>query len=733
MSCDANPQFTDWSEQTFKKIVYATNPPGVGPGLNYLDYGSYVPPGSDPDVTPAVGMAVSSGVTEPCYKFFLSTKTGRDQGMYLMPNPDARGVRTDCRYGAARVNGQMVTGPNGTLLTQDTFPHDQCAVDTNAVGCPVDADDNTDSVVTCLQNCQLGTLHNSRQGVRDNGDTVQFQLGNWRIPAPKNQTGTSFQSVYYNYPSNPKLEKGTVYNGTQPLFGGKMCTWLETRFKSGGSPFPYYASVLDFTPNNVGRSTIANATTGNSICVPDHGLDSEEVSIIQQAPEYLDEDNAMRCCQAQNYDDPQWQQVCKNTVFDNSGGSSGACSDLFQRYCMKNWGDVKSCPTGTLCNNFIHRPSSTMAITDTLFNYITSANRSGPASEYGNGTSPSTPAENPQDYISYGMRSNYNSPSANYYNAHGCSVRPNTCDASDGTYQVSSPCCRDDSLDPFFRAGVPQMCGANPNACNTILPTFCAQFSRDDLNKDETLAAMCGCYLVSNATSSTTTLNSLGGESLNMIGQPLTTSPYYTSVVGAPGCDPLCRTAFVQNPSLGDKKCGSTCVMEDVTVNSVNSSINGGIDISQVCPPNQAGDTQCYISNVSVNSINSTIQGGVKMTQNCGSCFVYDETDGPSQSKCVLCSDLTTPCGQTDPSNPTNPSNPNNPPGGSINKNPPSSGDTSSSGSGIGAWFKRHSTFLLILFLVIVVIVIISYVAKPSNTQNPDMSFDGDYDDISSI
>ena len=743
-SCDANPQFTDWvNEPGFKKIVYATAPQGGGPGLNYLDYGKYVPPGSDPNVTPAVGTTVSSGNTEPCYKFFVDTKVGRDQILYAMPNPDARRVRTDCRYDTARINGAMVTGPNGTLFTQDNFPHDQCGVDTTAVGCPVDADDNTDSVVTCLQNCQVGTLHNTHGEVKDNGSTVLFQLGNTRIRAPKNQTGTSFQSVVYNSPTNPKFESGTP--SVDGLFDGKMCTFLDDR--GGGDPRPRYENVMDFSSNDVGRSPVTLSTTGSSICKQDHGLDTKESSIIHQAPKYLDTDNAMKCCQAPTnaVTDPQWQQICQYTAFDNiSGGTSGACIDLFQNYCMNYWGDVNSCPNGAMCNNFIQHSDSSEAITATLFNYITNINRSGPSGSYQfYGNYAQYPQYNPQDYISYGMRDQKNSPSEAYYLAHQCTVRGDyTCDASDGTYQVSGPCCRDDSLDPFFSRGVPQMCGAKPGACSSILPTFCAQFTRDQLGSDKTLANMCGCYLyVSGQTPDQPPRNQLGENPSSQMtmqgktpvdanGKPI--SPYYTSIVEGPSCDPVCRGASVKSTTSLNTDCGSTCVIDGFTVNAINSTV-GDIDVSQMCPANTNGaQTSCYIANSSVNAINSNV-GPIVMNQQCSTCYTYTDGDPSNNATCVSCGDLNSTAGCTtnggDPTTPTDPTQPTTPttptsPGTGTKPTPPATSDTS---SGIGAWFKKHSTFLLILALVIIAIIVISYITKSTNSttiETSDMGMD---------
>lgn len=747
-SCDVTPQFTDWGNvPEFKKLVWASNAPS---GLNYLDYGAYVPDGNDPNTTPALGTRMVTN-TEPCYKFFLNTANG-DPSMYVAPNPDAKGLRTDCRYGSALIDGEIVSGDNGSLFTQDNFPYDQCTLDTTVRGgCPVDS--STTDGVSCLQKCKVGTEHDSKGNVTSDGSTIRFKLGNDRIhKTSKGSEGTSYQPWTYNTPKNANF--GVGVGGPKNLFQGRMCTYLDT------SSVGYYASTLDFSSNEKGRSpTLLTGTT--SLCGGKRALYQSEVGFVSGSPTYLDEDNAMRCCQApsQSINDPSWQDVCKGTVFDtlttsNNGlpTASGACDVLFQKYCMQHWGDPNGCPNGKLCDGFIHQPSSINAISDTLYNYFTSNFRSGPPGTYkGYGSSsPQDMYANPQDYVSYSMRNDLvlsadgltptGSVSQKYYDYHSCPMtRPTTCEVSGQGYQVPDPCCRDDSVDPFFRAGIPQMCGTQPTACSQILPSACAQFTRDQLMNDPTLAAMCGCYLVNCdsgncAAPSNPPRPGLDGSQIptwQMLGISQTKSPYYNdSVVGTAACDPVCIGALVQNPTFGTRDCGSTCVMDNVSINAINTSIKGGVSFSQMCGENSS----CYISNVTVNSINSEIgQGGIDISQSCGKgCYVYDQGQTPGQATCVSCSDLKTPCptGDTDtgtPTTPTSPTSPTSPPTSNTGTNNTGSGgtnnstDTSTSKGSIGSWFKKHASFLLTLFLVIVAIVLISYVTKSSESSNPDV------------
>jgi len=75
------------------------------------------------------------------------------------------------------------------------------------------------------------------------------------------------------------------------------------------------------------------------------------------------------------------------------------------------------------------------------------------------------------------------------------------------------------------------------------------------------------------------------------------------------------------------------CVINNVTVNYVNSDIEGGTSLTQACGTcgGESGDDNggqciCYMDDITVNSFNSNVEGGVDLTQTCGQCF--QEIDG---------------------------------------------------------------------------------------------------------
>ena len=546
MSCSTVPQFTDWNDGTYKKLVYST---GVSNGANFLDYGSYVDPSSDPTTTMPTGFATAEN-QEPCYLLFLNPN---DEMMYALPNPAAKGTRTDCVYNEYCDGTDCYLPSDGTLWTQDNFPYEDCMGSLSGTTALKDCNTESSVGISCLKNCKMGYKYETpKYMVNDGQYTARFQLTD-----SANSNVRLGQWVYS--PTGYSYSKD--FTGSQPIstiFNGKYSTLVFPKgtpqigegYKIPGSA-AQDQTVLTFDmvnpmPVNIGRSAVVFGSDLNDPSIP---IDEISYQAITAAPQILDEDNAMRCC-AGNPQDPNWQETCSGTLFDNSKGNSGSCATLFQGYCGRNWSGVNSCPNGTLCNNFINTPNSTFAINNTLYNYITSKNRSGIVKNgvLSDGTVPSG-ANSPQDYISYSQRtSGGTTPSDVYYANHNCSLRKNySCD-SNGSYSIDDVCCRDDAIDPFFTQAIPKMLGSNPNAGTSIMPYFCQQFTRADLANDTTLRNICGCYLSQGTTVYGAPVASLNSQTqMVMQGTPQTTSQYYSSIVQGPGCDPVCQISDVQN------------------------------------------------------------------------------------------------------------------------------------------------------------------------------------------
>ena len=62
------------------------------------------------------------------------------------------------------------------------------------------------------------------------------------------------------------------------------------------------------------------------------------------------------------------------------------------------------------------------------------------------------------------------------------------------------------------------------------------------------------------------------------------------------------------------------CLIDDVTVNIVQSQIGGGIDFNQICANCPGGQCSCIVSNTTIDIDNSTIGGNVvPVAEGCGS------------------------------------------------------------------------------------------------------------------
>lgn len=310
---------------------------------------------------------------------------------------------------------------------------------------------------------------------------------------------------------------------------------------------------------------------------------------------YIDEINALRCCAKDK--DTVDGTICAGTSFDPRS-TDGLCSSLITDYCRDKWNTADTC-NGALCQAYIANAtaSSTDAIQETVFNYITS--------------------RSPQDYISYDLRNNSNADNYSkvYYSQGNCPAKkPSTC-----TADSTDPCCRDDSTNPdrFFPESMPYLCGSDPAACGKILQYFCQPHTLEDVRSDSVLNDLCGCYLKNKDDQTPYTSPFVGGTPI-VLDDP--TPPPKSQYYGVTGfeCDPICTLAKLQNNVKG--KCASnTCVIDGFTVNKINSS-DGNITLNQNCGP----ESSCYITDAVINEINTTGDDSININQRCGECWEYN-------------------------------------------------------------------------------------------------------------
>jgi hypothetical protein len=175
------------------------------------------------------------------------------------------------------------------------------------------------------------------------------------------------------------------------------------------------------------------------------------------------------------------------------------------------------------------------------------------------------------------------------------------------------------SQDPVYKNIIPYLC-SRPNVfgvCDDVLTNFCQNYTSEDLQKDGTLQVLCGCHLPQN--------------------------DYKFSGWGIPSsCDPLCLYQnTVQNATY--QPCKSTsCIIDNVTVDIINSQVGNGINFGQVCGScGGSGVCECWLSGININDVNSIINGGINLSQSCNNnCFYVPEGQDPRTGIPVDCNTL---------------------------------------------------------------------------------------------
>lgn len=143
-----------------------------------------------------------------------------------------------------------------------------------------------------------------------------------------------------------------------------------------------------------------------------------------------------------------------------------------------------------------------------------------------------------------------------------------------------------------------------PGVCDQFLQSYCSNYSRNETIGNDVLTNFCGCYVPSDQN--------------------------YLQYTNNAACDPLChRTMTVKKPdgTGGNLTCAENiCVINDISINTANSSLTGRANIVNICPycPNGC---LCIVSGVNVNNTLSQVGLGTNIEQYCGKnsvCLVED-------------------------------------------------------------------------------------------------------------
>jgi hypothetical protein len=187
-------------------------------------------------------------------------------------------------------------------------------------------------------------------------------------------------------------------------------------------------------------------------------------------------------------------------------------------------------------------------------------------------------------------------------------------------------------FNPFQDFLYSNVCCPYPGLCQNGLEVVCSQYNSQRISLNPSVAQWCGCHL-----------------------PDLEYEAYSVNYNIPPECTPMCNR-FGTIPIVGVNAdpviCRqSICVMDNVTVNLVNSQIGGGVDFNQICGNCPSGQCSCIVNDSTIDVVNSTINGNlVPINIGCGGSGVCTQLNpGKTGPKYI-----TVPCGTTGATNPYN-------------------------------------------------------------------------------
>lgn len=166
------------------------------------------------------------------------------------------------------------------------------------------------------------------------------------------------------------------------------------------------------------------------------------------------------------------------------------------------------------------------------------------------------------------------------------------------------------------------VCCPYPGLCSQALDNICINKTAQRISLNPALTQWCGCHLPEPEYQDYSVRYNISPQctpSCNRSG----TIP----IVGINGEPTVCK----QN----------ICLIDNITLNLINSSIGGDIDLSQIC--NGCGTTQCscIVSGTTVDIINSSIGGNVNLiSESCSAVTCQQPNPGPTGPSMI-----SVPCG----------------------------------------------------------------------------------------
>jgi hypothetical protein len=162
-----------------------------------------------------------------------------------------------------------------------------------------------------------------------------------------------------------------------------------------------------------------------------------------------------------------------------------------------------------------------------------------------------------------------------------------------------------------FQDTIYNICNAYPEFCSDGLSSYCSDFTADQISKNFVLSNWCGCHLNNSEYELYSEKYNVGFE-----------------------CTPMCnRNGVIPMIGVGAKPILCTkniCIMDDITVNIVNSQIVGSVDFTDLC--GNCDSCSCFIDNNQIDIENSKILGNVNIAENnCGTQNSFCSNDNESQ------------------------------------------------------------------------------------------------------
>jgi hypothetical protein len=259
------------------------------------------------------------------------------------------------------------------------------------------------------------------------------------------------------------------------------------------------------------------------------------------------------------------------------------------------------------------------------------------------------------DWISGACSQKYSAqifPTPGQLNQDGLNGVKNSMNLAISTLLRNQGGIREDQGTGTVQESILDFCRSQPAACTDKLGLVCSIYTDQDMLSKKKLLSFCGCYLTQNS---------------------------FVPPSVPPECLPTCtpvEVVHLPTDSANIKYCQKdVCVISDVTVNAVNSSV-GNITFDQYCSSCTGGSCLCIVNDISTGSIASNF------ISQCSETNCFDDNGATIQCP-------------TSPSN--NPSDPSSPTEESF--------------------FKKYLLYIVIggiFFMLLAIAILVILLRKPS-------------------